>query len=96
MDSGDLSLRIDEVEAVRNGSMVFSGLTVLLIIVNIRALAVASSLLMRMSLAFDAASYSLCKVLPATSFVRFWAMKAMDSSIDGGRVRSHESTSDRR
>ncbi|GJU41904.1 hypothetical protein Tco_1194861 [Tanacetum coccineum] len=83
-------------EAVKTGAMVLTGLTVLLIIADSRAFEVASSLLMRMSLAIDVASCSLCKVLTAIIFARFLAMKAMDYSIDGGIVRSNESTIVRR
>nr|GEU70923.1 ATP-dependent DNA helicase PIF1-like [Tanacetum cinerariifolium] len=71
-------------ETARKSAMVFSGLTVLLMREDSHSFAIASSLLVRMSLAYDAASCSLCKVLIAISFTRFLAMKAMDSSIDGG------------
>ncbi|GKA01198.1 hypothetical protein Tco_0673863 [Tanacetum coccineum] len=76
--------------AVRNSALV------LLIVANSCALAIVSSLLISLSLAVDAANCSLCKVLVAISFAKFLAMKAMDSSIDGGIGRCNESTIDRR
>ncbi|GKA97761.1 E3 ubiquitin protein ligase SINAT2, partial [Tanacetum coccineum] len=85
-----LSMLVTCDEAVRNSALV------LLIGANSCALAIVSSLLISLSLAVDAASCSLCKVLVATSFVTFLAMKATDSSIDGGIVRWNESTIDRR
>ena len=78
-------LAIDDEEAVQNGVTVWSGFTVFLMREDSRALPVAS-------LAFNAACCSLCKALTAISFARFLAMKAMDSSIDGGMVRRNEST----
>nr|GEV04481.1 hypothetical protein [Tanacetum cinerariifolium] len=91
-----LILVLDDEDAMKNGATGCSGSTVLLMRVDSRSLAVASSLLMRMNLVCDAASCSLCNVLIATSFGRFFAMKAMDSLIDGGIVRRNESTIDRR
>ena len=89
-------LAIDDEEAVQNGVTAWSCFTVFLMREDRRALPVASSSLRSLSLAFNAACCSLCKVLTAISFARFLAMKAMDSSIDGGIVRRNESTIDRR
>ncbi|GJS56609.1 ribonuclease H-like domain-containing protein [Tanacetum coccineum] len=85
-------LVINDEEAVKNEVTAWSGLTVLLMRADSRSLRVASSLLISLSLACDAASCSLCKVSVAISFARFLAMKAIGSSIDGGIVRSNEST----
>nr|GEZ79415.1 putative ribonuclease H protein At1g65750 family [Tanacetum cinerariifolium] len=73
---------------VRNSALV------LLMVANSCTLSIVSSSLISLSLAVDAASCSLCKVLVAISFATFLAMKAMDSLIDGGIVRWNESTID--